>query len=137
MSGFFKLLKETDNLTTNLSTIYQGKLGIMMGMPVRENGETVLYVVGVYKYDTLNDVISSINLGKSGMAYMVNQEGLITGHPDQSMALNRNTQVQISDGNGDVVDRVTTGETGATEFLIDGEQMLGAFPTFEGHSGHW
>ena len=64
-SGFFVLLKETDNLTTYSSTTYQDILGITMGMPVKENGETALYVVGVYKYDTLNDVISSINLGKS------------------------------------------------------------------------
>ena len=83
-SSFFALLKETDNLTTNSSTIHQGKLGVAMGMPVKEKGETILYVVGVYKYDTLNDVISSINLGKSGMAYMVNREGVVTGHPDQS-----------------------------------------------------
>ncbi len=131
-SGFFTLLRETDNLTTDASTLYQGKLGITMGMPVKENGETVLYVVGVYKYDTLNDVISSINLGKTGMAYMVNQTGIVTGHPDQSLALNQSTLAQLSDGNQDAVDRVTTGETGATEFPIGGELMLVAFSPIRG-----
>ena len=48
-SGFLALLQETDNLTTSSSTLYQGKLGITMGMPVKEEGETVLYVMGVYK----------------------------------------------------------------------------------------
>ena len=90
---FFVLLKETDNLTTNASTLFQGKLGITMGMPIKENGETVLYMMGVYKYDMLNDVISSINLGRSGMAYMVNQEGVVTGHPNQSVVLNQNSLV--------------------------------------------
>ena len=131
-SGFFALLKETDNLTTDSSTIYQGKLGITMGMPVKEEGETVLYVMGIYKYDTLNDVIGSINLGKSGMAYMVNKDGIVTGHPDQSVALNKSTLVQLSDGNSHAVERVTTGETGATEFPIDGEQMLVAFSPIRG-----
>lgn len=131
-SGFFALLKETDNLTTNSSTLYQGKLGITMGMPVRENGETVLYMVGVYKYDTLNDVISSINLGKSGMAYMVNREGIVTGHPNQSLALNKSTLTQLSGSDGDAVDRVTTGETGATEFSAGGERMLAAFSPIRG-----
>ena len=70
---FFALLQETDNLTTSSSTIYQGKLGVMMGMPVKEEGETAFYVMGVYKYDLINDVVSSINLGSSGMAYMVSQ----------------------------------------------------------------
>ena len=48
-SSFFALLKDTDNLTTYSSTIFQGKLGITMGMPVKKDGETVMYVVGVYR----------------------------------------------------------------------------------------
>ncbi len=131
-SGLLALLKETDNLTTDSSTIYQGKLGITMGMPVKENGETVFYLMGIYKYDTLNDVISSINLGRSGMAYMVNREGVVTGHPDQSLALNGSTLVQLSGGNAGAVERVTTGETGATEFPIDGEEMMVAFSPIRG-----
>ena len=130
-SGFFKLLQETDNLTTDASTIFQGKLGITMGMPVKENGETALYVMGVYKYDLLNDVISSINLGRSGMAYMVNQEGVVTGHPDQSLVLNRSSLAQLS-GGGNAAERITTGETGATEYTVDGEKMLVAFSPIRG-----
>ncbi len=77
-SSFFALLQKTDNLTTDASTLYQDKLGITMGMPVKQDETTVLYLVGVYKYDTLNDVISSINLGRHGTAYMVNQTGTVT-----------------------------------------------------------
>ena len=131
-SGFFKLLQETDNLTTDASTIFQGKLGVTMGMPVKENGETALYVMGVYKYDLLNDVISSINLGRSGMAYMVNQEGVVTGHPDQSLVLNRSSLAQLSGGSGDAAKRITTGETGATEYTVDREKMLVAFSPIRG-----
>ena len=131
-SNFFALLKETDNLTTDSSTIYQGRLGITMGMPVKEDGETVLYLVGIYKYDTLNDVISSINLGRSGMAYMVNQDGVVTGHPDQSLALNGSSLAQLSGGSGSAVERITTGETGAAEFPINGKKMLVAFSPIRG-----
>ncbi len=134
--NFFAMLKETDNLTTDSGTIFQGKLGITMGMPVKE-GEggdrtTSLYVVGVYKYDALNDVISSINLGKNGMAYMVNREGIVTGHPDQAVVLGQSTLHEISDGNEDAISRATTGETGSTEFSIDGRQMLVAFSPIRG-----
>ena len=129
---FLALLKETDNLTTDPSTIYQDKLGIRMGMPVKGEEGTVLYVVGIYKYDLLNDVISSINLGKSGMAYMVNREGIVTGHPDQSLAIGGSTLAQLSDGNKEAVERVTTGETGAVEFPVGGEQMLAAFSPIRG-----
>ena len=135
-SHFFALLKETDNLTTDSDTIFQGKLGITVGMPVKEgdgeNRATSMYVVGVYKYDTLNDVISSINLGKNGMAYMVNREGVVTGHPDQSVVLGQSTLGQVSDGHEDAVSQATTGGTGAAEFPIDGKQMLVAFSPIRG-----
>ena len=101
-------------------------------MPMKENGETVLYVVGVYKYDTLNDVISSINIGKNGMAFMANREGIVTGHPDQSVVLAGSTLLELSGGNQEASSRVTTGETGATEFSINGEKMLVAFSPIRG-----
>ncbi len=131
-SDFFALLRETDNLTTHSSTIFEDKLGISMGMPVKENGETILYVVGVYKYDTLNDVISSINLGKNGIAYMVNRAGTVVGHPNQSLVLGKSTLAQLSGGSSEALNRVTTGETGATEFSINGEDMLIAFSPVRG-----
>ncbi len=131
-SSFFALLQKTDNLTTDASTLYQDKLGITMGMPVKQDETTVLYLVGVYKYDTLNDVISSINLGRHGTAYMVNQTGTVTGHPDQSMVLEKNTLTKLSGGNQDAIDRITTGETGSTEYEIDGQTMLVAFSPIRG-----
>ena len=130
--GFFAMLKETDNLTTYNSTIFQDNLGITMGMPVKENGETAFYLVGVYKYDMLNDVLSSINIGKSGMAYMVNREGIVTGHPDQSKVQAKSTLLQLGGGNEEAIKSVTTGETGSTEFDIDGQQMLVAFSPIYG-----
>lgn len=130
--GFFAMLKETDNLTTYNSTIFQDNLGITMGMPVKENGETAFYLVGVYKYDMLNDVLSSINIGKNGMAYMVNREGIVTGHPDQSKVQAQSTLLQLGGGNEEAIKSVTTGETGSTEFDIDGQQMLVAFSPIHG-----
>ena len=131
-SRFFALLQETDNLTTDSSTIFQGRLGITMGMPVKENGETALYVVGVYKYDVVNDVISSINLGRHSAACMVNQEGAVTGHPDQSLVLSGMTLSQLIGGNQDTVNRVVSDETGSAEFSVNGETMLAAFSPIRG-----
>ena len=131
-SGFFSLLKETDNLTTSATTALEGRLGITMGMPVKENGETALYLVGVYKYDTLSDVISSINLGRDGMAYMVNREGIVVGHPDQALVREGSTLYQLCGGQHDAMASVTTGETGAAEFPVGGTDMLVAFSPVRG-----
>lgn len=129
---FFALLKETDNLTTDSRTIFEDELGIIMGMPVKENEKTAFYVVGVYKYDTLNDVISSINIGKNGMAYMVNREGVVTGHPDSSIVKSGSTNLQLCGGNEEAIKGMTTGETGATEYTVDDEQMMVAFSPIRG-----
>ena len=129
---FLSLLQETDNLTTCSSTIFQEKTGITMGMPVKDNEETILYLVGIYKYDTLNDVISSINIGKHGTAYIANREGIIIGHPDQSLVTSGYTLAQLNDGNEESLSRVTTGETGAVEFSVNGENMLVAFSPIRG-----
>lgn len=131
-SGFLALLQQTDNLTIHTSTIFEDKLGIMMGMPVKENNETAFYLVGVYKYDTLHDVLSNINIGKNGMAYMVNREGIVMGHPDQSKVTSGSTLLELSGGNEKAIESVTTGETGATEFVIDGQEMLVAFSPIRG-----
>ncbi len=131
-SGFLALLQKTDNLTIHTSTVFEDKLGIMMGMPVKENNETAFYLVGVYKYDTLHDVLSSINIGKNGMAYMVNREGIVMGHPDQSKVISGSTLLELSGGKEKAIESVTTGETGATEFVIDGQEMLVAFSPIRG-----
>ncbi len=123
-NNFFTLLQETDNLTTDSSTIFHEELGITMGMPIKEDGETVFYVVGVYKYDLLDDVISNINIGENGLAYMANRQGIVIGHPDQSMILEKSTLAQLSGGNTETLSRVITGETGALEYSINGEDML-------------
>lgn len=131
-TDFFALLRETDNFTTASSTIFQEKLGITMGMPVKEDGETAMYVIGVYKYDTLNDVISSINLGAHSTAYMVDRKGNITGHSDQSLVLSGSTLTQLGGEDADSLSRITAGETGATEFPVDGEHILVAFSPIRG-----
>ena len=131
-SGFLGLMRETDNLTIHADTVYEDKLGITMGIPVKENGESVVYLVGVYKYDVLNDVLSSINLGKNGMAYMVNREGRVTAHPDQSKVMSNSMLLELSGGNEEAIESVTTGETGSTEFVIDGQKMLAAFSPIRG-----
>ncbi len=129
---FLALLQETDNLTVYTKTVFKDNLGIEIGMPVKEDGATAFYVVGVYKYDVLNDVLSSINIGKNGLAYMVNREGIVTGHPEQEKVRAGATLLELSGGRQEAIRSVTTGETGATEFVIDGEQVLAAFSPIRG-----
>ena len=131
-TDFFSLLKETDNLTTKDSTLFENKPGITMGMPVKENGATTFYVVGVYKYDMLNDVLSNINVGKNGHAFIVNEEGLIVGYTDQKVVLQNIRLTQLAQGYTSVYQRLITGETGAAEALVEGENLFLAYSPVRG-----
>lgn len=129
---FFSLLQSTDNLTTDSSTRFEEKLGITMGMPVKQDGQTICYLLGVYKYDTLNDVLSNINVGKNGYAMMVDRSGRVVGHPDQSIALAGRSLSDLSGGYERAYTRLTTGETGAVEAGVGGEHVLLAFSPVRG-----
>ena len=65
---WYQLVVSTDNLTIADPLIMESHVGIPMGMPIKKDGETWAYMVGVYKYDVLSDVLGAIHIGKSGMA---------------------------------------------------------------------
>ncbi len=77
-------------------------------------------------------MISSINLGAHSTAYMVDRKGNVTGHSDQSLVLSGSTLAQLGGEDADSLSRITAGETGATEFPVDGEHILVAFSPIRG-----
>lgn len=130
--AFFDLLRETDNLTTGQSTLSSGSLGISMGMPVKENGSTVFYLVGTYKYDALSDVLSNINVGKSGYAMIVNSQGQIVGHPSQDLVLSGTMLLDLDRGYESVYNGVVATDTAVGEAVIDGEKTLLGYAPVQG-----
>ena len=130
--AFFDLLRETDNLTTGQSTLSSGSLGISMGMPVKENGSTVFYLVGTYKYDALSDVLSNINVGKSGYAMIVNSQGQIVGHPSQDLVLSGTMLLDLDRGYESVYNGVVATDTAVGEAVIDGENTLLGYAPVQG-----
>ena len=73
------------------------------------------YVVGSYKYDVLNDVLSNLHIGYGGYAVIVNQNGTICSAPDTIFVQNKTTVSELYEQNSDIItlfDRIYTGETG-------------------------
>ena len=67
-SDWFSQLKETDNLTIADPVATVDYVGIPMAMPIKSEGSTTSYLLGIYKYDVLSDVLSSIH--KIGRAHV-------------------------------------------------------------------
>ena len=75
---YYEYLVRTQNLTVG-SPIHQDELWqLEVGIPIlNADGELLFYLIGSYKYDLLNDVLSNINIGGKGIAYIVDGEGTI------------------------------------------------------------
>lgn len=67
----YRFMKETGGLVVDDTAVDAGNLQVAIGMPVTDmDGGAAYYLVGDYKYDVLNDVISNINIGYTGRALM-------------------------------------------------------------------
>lgn len=75
---YYEYLVRTQNLTVG-SPIHQDELWqLEVGIPIlNADDELLFYLIGSYKYDLLNDVLSNINIGGKGIAYIVDGEGTI------------------------------------------------------------
>ncbi|MDE7313058.1 MAG: methyl-accepting chemotaxis protein [Eubacterium sp.] len=82
--AYFAHLAQTGN--TVISDPYEadGVLQLCVGIPYTAGDETAGYLVGSYKYDILNDVLSMLIVGSTGSACIVNEDGVIVGDRDTS-----------------------------------------------------
>lgn len=89
---YFEDLVETNNLTIGEPHYANDVWQLSVAIPLYdEEGNVYSYLVGSYKYDLLNDVLSNINIGAGGLAYIVDGEGNIIADKNvDDMAKQRN-----------------------------------------------
>ena len=119
----YSLLQETQNLAVDDVDSAEGELELAMGIPVTADDELLYYLVGSYKYDVLNDVLSNINLSANGTAYIVNWEGKIMGCRNKDLVRSQEGLEKVTGFTG-IKDQVTTKETGV---LTMGKSLDAAF----------
>lgn len=131
---FFALLTGTDNLTTADPAMFNEQLGIMMGTPIRQNGTTAGYLVGICNYDSLSDVLNTINVGKNGQAFMLNQKGTIVGNTDSELVKKFANIYDMEEGDSTkrILDRMLTGESGSAQGNVQGKNSFVAFSPIRG-----
>lgn len=120
---WYGLLKETDNLTIADPVVTENYVGIPVGVPVKSEGETTVYMVGLYKYDMLSDVLESIHIGESGMALIINEDGKIVGHPEEEIVQQELNiyELDTADSAHQIFDHMVTRETGSGEGMFNGQ----------------
>lgn len=134
-TALFQNMTETENLAIGDTQYINGQLQIAIGAPVKGTNGILYYVVGSYKYDVLNDVLSNLHIGYGGYAVIVNQNGTIVAHPDIIFVQNKTTVSELYEQNSDIItlfDRIYTGETGIQSMSLNGEKTLISYTPVRG-----
>jgi signal transduction histidine kinase/CheY-like chemotaxis protein/HAMP domain-containing protein len=132
-TNLHSLILETENLVIEDTSVGYSGLEIVMGVPVYDSSDdgsgerqAANYLVGSYRYDVLSDVVSNINIGSSGGAFIINQNGEIMAHRDLGKVYSMEA---ITASLGDsretqrVIQLMKEGQTGSAQISVtpDGE----------------
>ncbi len=117
---YFKFLEETGNIVIGEPALQDDIVQLAVGIPLKAEEDTVYYLVGSYKYDILNDVLSNMNLGETGAAYIVNEEGQIIGDKDmENIVKGASVYEMYPDSKSrDMYEKVIGGETGSQKISL-------------------
>ena len=81
--SYYQYLEETANITIGSPEYINNAWQLSIGIPLLDNeGSPFSYLIGSYKYDLLNDVLSNINIGNGGLAYITDESGNIIADKD-------------------------------------------------------
>jgi methyl-accepting chemotaxis protein len=90
--AYFKRLMATGKTVISDPVISKttGYQVVVVAAPVKENGQIIGVIAGIIKVDDIEKMITSIKIGKTGYAYMINGDGLVIVHPQKDLIMKLN-----------------------------------------------
>lgn len=122
---YYEYLTLTNNMTIGSPEYSGGIWQLCVGAPIQDGaGEVSAYLVGSYKYDLLNDVLSNINIGNGGLAYIVDREGnIIADKSIEDMSQSRNLyEMYGSSKNRELFDNMLNFQSDACSIFFGARQ---------------
>lgn len=108
---------------------------IVYAVPIKENNNVSAVLVALRNGNELSSIIEDINLGKSGEAFMINQEGTIIAHKDRDLVFGTNNDFENFKEDPSLESLVelqklmVEGKTGFGSYSYQGEEkLLGFYP---------
>ena len=132
---YFQYLSGTDNIVIGKPEYNNNIWQLSVGIPVKDQeGNSYAYLVGSYKSDLLNDVLSNINIGAGGLVYIVDNEGNIIADKNISdMGKNENLyKIYKSNKNKKIFDSMLDFQTDANSVLLGFKQHYIAYSPIAG-----
>lgn len=103
-----------------------GELFVGLGTPVTdETGNIVGAVAPLLNLSFLRDLILSARIGETGYAFMVDSNGLIIAHPDETLIME--TNINELAGMEEIARRTAANETGIDNYIFDGIDKTAGF----------
>ena len=131
---YYEFLRETENIVIGEPAMQDDLIQLAVGIPLKTEEETAYYLVGSYKYDILNDVLSNMNLGETGAAYIVNEEGQIVGDKDIENIAKKVNVYDMYPGSKsrDMYEKVIGGQTGSQKITLHNTPHYAAYSPIPG-----
>lgn len=133
-TALFADLTQTGYIAIGEPHYDNGILQLCIGAPMTQDGEVTGYLIGSYKYDLLNDVLSMLVLGESGSAFIVNKDGMIIGDRNTSHIINQDSVYDLypSAKNKAVYNRLLSFQTGSATLRMNHQTHYAGYAPIPG-----
>ncbi|MDR1165112.1 MAG: response regulator [Deltaproteobacteria bacterium] len=124
------LLNVTANVVIEDTSVGETGLEVAMGIPIwstEQLSKTVkpaFYLVGSYSYDVIHEIISNLNIGPHGTAFIVNKDAEFMAHLTQGKIFSHQN-IESAIGSGPVAKEIV-------RLMLDGHTGSAAIETAEG-----
>ncbi len=131
---YYSYLTQTGNIVIDEPYYENGIWQLCVALPMKKNGEADSYLVGSYKYDMLNDVLSNINIGVTGSSYIINEEGTVIADKNlENMQKHESIyEMHGSVRNKEVFDNMINFQTGSEAMRLHGVSHYVAYAPVPG-----
>lgn len=120
-TGYFSYLIQTGNIVIGEPYYDQELLQLCVGVPLKSDTEVIGYLIGSYKYDLLNDVLSLLILGDTGSACILNENGTVIGDRNLQNIIDGQNIYDLypSSKNAEIYDKILAYQTGSALITLN------------------
>jgi methyl-accepting chemotaxis protein len=117
---YFKLAKQGKcNIGSVSKSKFSGKPVVQIAAPIMpDENHVVGVIVIILKIDFLIDTVVKVQVGRSGYAFMVDQNGMVIAHPNRELILN--LDLKSTTGMEKLAKNILAGGSGSMDYAFSG-----------------
>ncbi|NLY46511.1 MAG: methyl-accepting chemotaxis protein [Tissierella sp.] len=120
-----------------------GELVIMYAYPIKQDGTVRGVLIARNPGDALNDIAAQTGFGENGYGYIINDQGVIVAHPNESFVSNQLNPILEAENDksyrstASLFGKILDEHTGSSNYTFDGKDLLAGFTSIEGSNWHF